>query len=273
MFKPVRVSVIIPAYNEAACLGVCLEALASQNVPPYEVIVVDNNSTDNTVAVAQKHRFVRVIHEPTQGRVFARNAGFAAAQGDVLARLDADAVVPATWIAWITQFYQKGHNTHALTGGARFYNMRPGRFINWGYNLLVFRFNALLTGQPTLWGSNMALPRSMWQKIAADVCLDNALHEDLDLAFHVRRGGGTIHYDPSLKVRVEMRRVHTDRQALWPYLQMWPRTLRRHGYALWPVCWFFGALCLYVLSPLPVLFEHLTRRRKKLTGEACATDR
>ncbi len=104
----------------------------------------------------------------------------------------------------------------------------------------------------------MALSRTLWEKVENDVCLDNALHEDLDLAFHVRRTGGRIQYDKSSRVRVEMRRVHTDRQALWPYLQMWPRTLRRHGYVTWPICWVVGALMLYIASPAPVIFEKIT---------------
>ncbi|QQS19487.1 glycosyltransferase family 2 protein [Candidatus Saccharibacteria bacterium] len=259
MSKPLNVSVIIPAYNEALCLAACLDALAVQTIKPYEVIVVDNDSSDGTLAVAQNYPFATVIHETERGRVFARNAGFRAATGDVIARIDADAVVPPEWVAWVTAFYAKGNAAVALTGGAHFYNMQPSGLISWAYNWLIFRFNTFLTGQPTLWGSNMALSSSMWQKVAQDVCLDNLLHEDLDLAFHVRLAGGSIYYDASSRVRVEMRRVHTEREALWGYLQMWPRTLRRHGYRTWPICWFVGAALLYVASPLPVIYENTLR--------------
>lgn len=259
MPKHPKISVIIPAYNEEACLPACLKALAAQSVAPFEVIVVDNASSDKTALVAKRHPFVTLISEKTRGRVYARNAGFSAARGDILARLDADAVIPSDWIQWIGEFYADGNTRAALTGGAHFYNMRPSWLVSWAYNWLVFRFNTVLTGKPTLWGSNMALPKKLWQEVAADVCLDNSLHEDLDLAFHVRRAGGDICYDTSTRVRVEMRRVHTDRQALWPYLQMWPRTLRRHGFWTWPLCWFVGALLLYIASPFPVLFERITR--------------
>lgn len=266
MPKTVKISVIIPAFNEALCLPACLEALATQIVPPYEVIVVDNNSSDETAAVAGAYPFVTVVQESRRGRVYARNTGFQRATGDILARIDADAIVPADWTSWIAACYETDQPLVALTGGAHFYNMKPSWLVSWAYNWLVFRFNALLTGQPTLWGSNMALPAPLWRKVADSVCLDNALHEDLDLAFHIRRAGGRVRYDPSSRVRVEMRRIHTDRQALWPYLQMWPRTLRRHGFWTWPLCWFVGALLLYLASPFPVVFEKLTQLSKKLTA-------
>lgn len=257
MPKHPKISVIIPAYNEAKRLPACLDALAAQTVRPHEVIVVDNDSSDGSAAVAAQYDFVRVVHERQRGRVYARNAGFRRASGDIFARIDADAIVPPDWVAWVSRFYAGGHETVALTGGAHFYNMRPSRLISGTYNWLIFRFNALLTGSPTLWGSSMALPKTLWQQVANNVCLDNTLHEDLDLSFHVRRVGGRIHYDSSSKVRVEMRRIHTENKALWPYLQMWPRTLRRHGYWSWPLCWFVGALLLYLASPLPVLYERL----------------
>ncbi|MFZ2512997.1 MAG: glycosyltransferase family 2 protein [Candidatus Saccharimonadales bacterium] len=266
MSKPVTVSVIIPAYNEEQCLPACLDALAAQTVKPFEVIVVDNASTDKTAEVAARYPFVTVLREPERGRVFARNAGFRHASGTILGRVDADAIVPEGWVEWISAFYKSSEGTVALTGGAHFYNMRPSGLISWAYNWLVFRFNTILTGAPTLWGSNMALPRTLWEKVENDVCLDNFVHEDLDLAFHIRRSGGRIRYDKSSRVRVEMRRVHTDRQALWPYLQMWPRTLRRHGYVTWPICWVVGALMLYIASPAPLIFEKLASatRRKPL---------
>ncbi|MBL8121990.1 glycosyltransferase family 2 protein [Candidatus Saccharibacteria bacterium] len=257
MPKPVKVSVVIPAYNEAACLPECLDALARQTVRPFEVIVVDNDSSDASADVAASYPFVKVLTEPKRGRVFARNAGFRAAKGDVLARLDADAIAPANWVEWIAQYYANGNESVALTGGAHFYNMRPAGFISWAYNWLVFSFNKLLIGYPTLWGSNMALPRSLWKQVSEDVCQDNTVHEDLDLAVHIHREGGNIYYDHASKVLVEMRRIHTDRQALWPYLQMWPRTLRLHGYRSWVLCWLVGAGGLYLLSPVPLVFEKI----------------
>lgn len=251
-----KISVVIPAFNEAQKLAACLDALMAQTVLPHEILVVDNNSADGTAAVAATYDSVRVLSEKQQGRVFARNAGFDAATGDIIARIDADSVVPPDWLAWIAHFYeQPNHKQLALTGGARFYNMRLNRFVSWAYAFLVFRFNVLLMGSPTLWGSNMAITKAQWHAVKDEICLRNDIHEDLDISIHLRQIGTQISYDSSKRVRVEMRRIHTDRQSLWPYLQMWPRTLRTHGFWSWPICWLVGALGLYAASPLPLVLE------------------
>src|SRR5689334_10679087 len=94
-----KTSIVIPVYNEAAQLGACLRAIAQQTVKPLEVIVVDNNSTDGTRAVAEAYDFVTVLEEPRQGVVHARSRGFDAARGDIIARIDADSILPADWLA------------------------------------------------------------------------------------------------------------------------------------------------------------------------------
>ena len=83
-------SIVIPVYNEASRLAACLQSIADQSEAPEDVIVIDNNSTDNSLSIAQQFPFVRVIHEKRQGIVYARNAGFDAVQADIIARIDAD---------------------------------------------------------------------------------------------------------------------------------------------------------------------------------------
>jgi len=226
-----------------------LEAIAAQTVAPYEVIVIDNNSTDATVAVARSFPFVRIVSEPRQGRVFARNAGFEAATGDIIGRIDADITLPADWVQHVQVFYaQPGNQQRAWTGSGYFYNIRLPRLVNFGYALLAFRLNKLLIGHYTLWGSNMALTRQQWRQVRAHACKRNDIHEDLDLAIHLVAAGYGIAYDTGIKTHAELRRVQTDRHELWEYLQWWPRTLRLHGKKAWPVCWFFGAFLLYLAS-------------------------
>jgi glycosyltransferase involved in cell wall biosynthesis len=255
-----NISLIIPAYNEERRLAACLDSVFSQTRPFDEVVVVDNGSTDATAAVARRYAGVRVLTEPKRGRVFAREAGFAAAHGTILARIDADTVLPSDWTAKIEGFYTLSGNTQAAwTGGAHFYNVRLPQAVSWLYNRLVFGFNRLLIGHPTLWGSNMALPVELWRAVRADICQRNDVHEDLDLAIHLHRRGYVIHYQRRARVRVQMRRVRSERHELWEYLLMWPRTLRVHGIKSWPVCWFFGAFLLYLITPLLNLAEYAAR--------------
>lgn len=255
-----KLSIVIPVYNEAAALSRCLSALAAQTVPPDEVLVVDNNSTDGSRLVAERFPFVRLLHEPKQGIVHARDRGFNAARGGLIARIDADTVVPEDWVAHIRDFYRHPlRAVFAYSGGARFYNVRLPRAVSWLYSWLAFDFNRLLIGHSTLWGSNMAITRQQWRAVRGSVCRQTGQHEDLDLAMHLHEAGYQIYYDRSLQVGAQLRRVRSNRQELWAYLQWWPRTLRQHGKKSWAICWLIGCLMLYLITPLLNVSEYLAR--------------
>jgi glycosyltransferase involved in cell wall biosynthesis len=258
----VRVSIVIPAHNEERHLRFCLEAIASQTVAPYEVIVVDNNSTDNTASVAGEFPFASVVREFKQGIVFARNAGFDAAKGDVIGRIDADIQLPKDWVAHVSSFYaDKEHAGAAWTGMGYFYNMPFPRFVSWSYGIIAFGFNKFLLGHYTLWGSNMAITKQQWLAVRRNICKRNDIHEDLDLAIHIDEAGYNISYDTTIKTNAELRRVQSDRSELWSYLQWWPTTLRIHGKKSWPLVWYFGAFNLYLISFAFLLIGKVTQRR------------
>jgi GT2 family glycosyltransferase len=93
-------SVIIPARNAASTIGECLLATLSQSLPKehYEIIVVDDGSSDATARIARQAG-VRVIPQPPRGAAAARNAGARSARGDVLVFLDTDCVPKLDWLA------------------------------------------------------------------------------------------------------------------------------------------------------------------------------
>lgn len=101
------ISVVIPAYNEEKNIAKTLESLTKQIASqPFEVVVVDNNSTDRTAAIAttfMNQLNLTVIHEKQPGRGAARAAGFAAATGDIICSTDADTVLPPAWLETITK--------------------------------------------------------------------------------------------------------------------------------------------------------------------------
>lgn len=270
-----KISVVIPVYNEAERLAACLQSIAAQTVLPYEVIVVDNNSTDGSALIAQSFTFVTLLSERRQGIVHARDRGYDAAAGDVIARIDADSLLPPGWLAHIEEFYAKsGHQNYAFSGGAAFYNVRMPKAVAWLYNFLAFDLNRWLIGHPTLWGSNMALTRRQWQAVRTAVCRQKGLHEDLDMAIHLSRRGFKIYYDRNFKIAANLKRVRSRRRELWDYLQWWPRTLRRHGRRSWWLAWLFGALLLYMLTPLLNIAEHLARLIGRLPlKESLGSDR
>ena len=95
------VSVIVPVYNDAERLSVCLACLQAQSYSPMEVVVVDNGSRDllAVIAVAARYKFARLVCETTPGSYAARNRGIEVAKGEVLAFTDADCVPAMDWIA------------------------------------------------------------------------------------------------------------------------------------------------------------------------------
>ncbi|HWT55926.1 MAG TPA: glycosyltransferase family 2 protein [Candidatus Microsaccharimonas sp.] len=260
MHKHLRISLVIPAYNEEANLADCLEAALAQTVPFYEIIVVDNASTDATAQVAARYRGVRVVHESRRGIAHARNAGFNAARGDYIARIDADTQLPIGWAAHIEAFYTDPINTQtAWTGSGAFMGVPLARLVNFTYRTLAFHSNRLLIGHPTIWGSNMAFPAAMWQKVGRHTCVQRGIHEDLDLAIHAVQADMTVYFDKTMPVPARLRRIEGSRAQLWDYLQWWPRTLKQHGYASWRICWLIGVLPLYLATPVLNLGSALKR--------------
>ncbi|MBX9390021.1 glycosyltransferase [Streptomonospora nanhaiensis] len=228
-----RISVIVPAYNEEAVIGRCLEALVTQTVPADEIIVVDNNSSDRTVEVAEQfsEHGVRVVRESKQGAVHARNRGFDEADGDILGRIDADTMVGPEWVGRLAEAFTtdpKG-TPAAVTGPSWFYDIPMRRFGLFAHRLFCHQINRMISGHPMLWGSNMALSRECWAKVRDHACTEPGLWEDLDLAVHLNRLGLRVRYVDTLRVPVSARRIGATARDLYSYLKAWPHTYRRHG--------------------------------------------
>src|SRR4029077_2365310 len=97
-----RVSVVVPAYNEEKNLPLALASLLNQELKDFELIVVDNGSTDETPVIAKKLG-ARVIGENRRGVAHARQAGFLSSKGGIIATTDADTVVPPDWLSRIVR--------------------------------------------------------------------------------------------------------------------------------------------------------------------------
>lgn len=100
-----RASVVIPAYNAAGTLPACLAALSQQTLTPtsFEIIVADDGSTDDTAREAGRAGATRVLMLPHRGPAAARNAGIAAARGEVILFTDADCQPAPEWLAQMLQ--------------------------------------------------------------------------------------------------------------------------------------------------------------------------
>ena len=116
-----RFSIIIPAFNSAATLARAIESVQKQSWPAYEIIVVDDGSTDATADVARQFgTTVRLIRQANSGVSAARNAGAAAATGDWLAFLDADDWYTEDRIKLHAEWITKDATLDFLTGDYEF---------------------------------------------------------------------------------------------------------------------------------------------------------
>jgi glycosyltransferase involved in cell wall biosynthesis len=119
----IDISAVITTYNRSDMLATALNALLSQNAGGvrYEIVVVDNNSTDDTRAtvearIAAGNPNLRYVFEPKQGITHGRNAGIAAARGEIIAFTDDDVVVTDNWIATIERALSENPDV-AYVGG------------------------------------------------------------------------------------------------------------------------------------------------------------
>jgi len=229
--------------------------VAKQTVRPLEVIVVDNNSTDRTAEIARSYHFVTLLHEKRQGIAYARNLGFDRARGDIIGRIDADSHLRRGWTAFALRYFEATprHMTHLLTGSSYFYDLKLPNFFGWVQGQVTYRINRLIIGFYVAWGSNMAFPKDLWEKVRDDVHDDPGIHEDIDLSIHLHDHGYHITYRAGWKVGVDTRILsrHTRDQHL-KYLKMWPRTFAMHNMRRTWVGW-IGVYTTY-LAYQPLVF-------------------
>ncbi len=220
-----KVSVVIPVYNEEKYIARCLTSLMRQDEYPDEIIVVDNNCTDRTVEICKQFP-VRIIKESTQSLIAARNKGFDSAHYNIIARCDADSLIPQNWVANIKKDFAE-FSIDALVGPISFFDLP---FKSSVYAKTYLKFLRMVKRHHILIGPNMVLTKHMWVKVRDEVCLnDRRVHEDVDLALHIQHAGGYIHYDPKLLVKISGRRIKKNPLSFfieYPFRNV--RTLSNH---------------------------------------------
>jgi glycosyltransferase involved in cell wall biosynthesis len=221
-----KVSVVIPVFNEEALIARCLTALLNQTAKPFEIIVVDNNSTDLTATIAKSYG-ARVIQEKQQGMIYARNAGFNAAAGEIIARIDADTTVPKDWIKKINRHFIQDPNLIALSGPTFFEDAKFNHLLI--VEPILIASWKLIFEHDLLYGPNYVVSKKAWEKIKNTVCLnDKLVHEDFDMAIHLGRlKMGKILFDKKFTAEVSERRWRKAKSYL-EYPQRYLKTIAQH---------------------------------------------
>jgi glycosyltransferase involved in cell wall biosynthesis len=185
-----RFSVVIPAVNEAVCIGECLSSLASQRYSGMvEVIVVDNNSSDATAAIASSFGATVVI-ERRRGVCWARQAGTAVARGEIVVSTDADTTFEPDWLSRIDDVFRREPAAVAVAGSCVFV-VAP----RWGSVYASLLFGLVhrlyrLTGRVFyVTDTNIAFRRSAWTGYATQLTQGG---DELDLLRRLRAKGKVI---------------------------------------------------------------------------------
>ncbi|HEY6934028.1 MAG TPA: glycosyltransferase [Marmoricola sp.] len=194
------VTAVVCAYNEEPRIGACLESLARVDYPALQVVVCDDGSTDRTLEIARRTSF-EVLALPHAGLSVARNRGLAAATGEVVAYLDADAECHPEWPYHLALAFE---DPQVLAAG--------------GPNLpfpdagLVERAVALSPGNPVevlvgddraehIPGCNMAVRRSALEQLGGFEPAYTAAGDDVDVCWRLLDLGGRIAFAPAAQVR------------------------------------------------------------------------
>lgn len=195
------ISIVIPVHNGADTISTCLDHLENCDYPRerYEIIVVDNNSTDNTGHIVKK-RNVQYCFEPEPGAAAARNSGARIAKGDILGFVDADCLVDKTWIGKVEK--SLANTDVAAIVGLRQHVTRNVYDVMQSMDYQKYWADELSSGRPLnkICGSNSAIRKKVFQELGG---FDQGMSpvEDIELGFRIAENGYLIEHKPDVKVK------------------------------------------------------------------------
>ena len=230
--EPLRFSIVIPTYNRKDTLRRCLAAATSQDYPDYEVIVVDDASTDGTDEMVRREfpqvRYIR--QEPNRGPAAARNRGIEAATGEVIAFTDDDCVPPPGWLSQLADGLSQHHQAAAVGGiqeapASLLQNNRFAQYehfvTHWVYRVGIHP----VQGRPAPCGTNnLAVSRDLLHRLGGfDEHFLVAAGEDADLLYRIAQAGyftvslpvKVVHYQPYTWRHFVRQQIRRGEGAFW----------------------------------------------------------
>jgi glycosyltransferase involved in cell wall biosynthesis len=226
--KHAKISVVIPAHNEAKIISKTLEAILAQKYPDFEVIVVDNASYDGTAEVvfdflaniasqeSYIHNRVRVVTEPRKGLLYARECGRKESRGDIIANIDADCLPETDWLDVAEKYFHKHADVVAVSGPYDYYDAHPYFKIsskimqNYIYrpisHILQWPF---IRGGAVLIGGNNLIRADILKKIGGYDTRLTFYGEDTNTAKRMARHGRVI-FSPKIVMKTSARRFRNE---------------------------------------------------------------
>ena len=185
------VSVVVCTRNGARTLRDCLEGLRGIEYPNYEVIVVDDGSTDASAAIAQEY-CCRLVRTENRGLSNARNTGIQAAQGEIVAFTDDDARPDPHWLKYLAEALRRGSDVAA--GGPNIVPPTDGWIAQCVAASPGGPAHVLLTDREAehIPGCNMALRKSALEAIHGFDPRFRTAGDDVDVCWRLRDNGGRL---------------------------------------------------------------------------------
>jgi len=209
-----RLSFVIPAYNEESYLPACLESILEQTRDldgAVEIIVVNNASTDRTREVALRYPGVTVVDELRKGLPFARQAGFAACTGELVANVDSDSRLTPGWVKQVLATFAEEDKLVALSGPVVYYDLSASQLLSVQlFYLLAFILYVLnryvLRAGSMVQGGNFVLRAKALASIGGFNTAIPFYGEDTDIARRLNRVG-KVKFTFQLKMFSSARRL------------------------------------------------------------------
>lgn len=193
-----KISVVIPAYNEEKYIRKCFDSLKNQDYKDYEIIVSLNVCTDRTEEIARKYKKVKIVKENKKGVTYARQTGTKEAEGEIIASADADSFYPKNWLNQIAFNFKNNKRIAGLYGpiylkGEPFFLKFMAKYFYTGF-LYLSRF----IGNDNVAGINFAFRKDIFDRVGGyTMGLESA--EDIDLSNKLKKYGD-VYFDKKLIV-------------------------------------------------------------------------
>ena len=172
-----KLAFVIPAYNEEALIGKCVESVLAEvkrSGRDCDVVVVNNNSTDRTREIAASFAGARVVDEMQKGLVSARDGGFRATTAELVANIDGDTMVTPGWLDVVFDEFEKDPKLVCLSGPYVYYDLNPWqRFLVGGFyglTTLIYWINRYVLANPAFADDKARAKRPL---AAAEVQVDS----------------------------------------------------------------------------------------------------
>ncbi|WP_299289573.1 glycosyltransferase [uncultured Mucilaginibacter sp.] len=234
------ISVVVCSFNGASTIKECMEGLQKLNYPAYEVIVVNDGSTDNLAEIVKEYP-VKLINTVNCGLSSARNTGSHQANGEIIAYIDDDAYPDPHWLNYLA--YAFLDSNHAGIGGPNIAPADDGPIAKCVANAPGGPVHVLITDEIAehIPGCNMAFKKDVLLAVGGFDNIYRAAGDDVDICWKIQKAGFTIGFHPSAVVWHHRRNSF---KAYWKQQKgygkaealledKWPEKYNQFGHVAW----------------------------------------